>query len=435
MCDTLVVLPEYKKTGITIFAKNSDREPNEPNIPTRVGRAEHKKGTVLRCTYITIDQVPLTYDIFMIKPSWMWGAEMGVNEHAVALGNEALFTRSRPGPPALTGMDLVRLALERSCTSREAVEVIVSLLERYGQGGNCGYSRKLRYDNSFLIADPSSAWLLETVGKYWATKRVNGCMAISNALILHDDYDECSANFWRKRNGELSDFKKTWEHALITRIARGEARRRFSAHFLKNHEEPLTAHQVMKFLRWHAPRDAEQLFRHRTYQSLCMHAGGPFSFQTTGSLVAEMDQSGARAWYTGSSLPCISLFKPFHFTTVSPAQQEKPGPLAQAAAFWMKREHFHRLILGKCFDNLDWFLAERDALEGELLKRSRVLQTVRQKEELLNYAFNQEQKMIGRAVAESESRPFSPQGGPMYRYYWAKQNRLLSRQPSTSGGK
>ncbi len=30
MCDTLVALQNSAKEGVTIFAKNSDREPNEP---------------------------------------------------------------------------------------------------------------------------------------------------------------------------------------------------------------------------------------------------------------------------------------------------------------------------------------------------------------------------------------------------------------------
>jgi secernin len=65
----------------------------------------------------------------------------------VAIGNEAIKTNT--GDPkkerSLIGMDYVRLALERSRTAREAVDIISNLLEQYGQGGECGYSRSFKY--------------------------------------------------------------------------------------------------------------------------------------------------------------------------------------------------------------------------------------------------------------------------------------------------
>ena len=66
------------------------------------------------------------------KPAWMWGAEMGANEHGVAIGNEAVWNRlSDPvydAVPRLLGMDLLRLGLERGRTAYEALQVITTLL-------------------------------------------------------------------------------------------------------------------------------------------------------------------------------------------------------------------------------------------------------------------------------------------------------------------
>jgi len=187
MCDTFVVIPEK---GPVIFGKNSDREPNEAQSVEYHPPADHVPGTPLTCTYIAIPQVARTHGILISRPAWMWGAEMGMNEFGVTIGNEAVFTRMPvQKKDALTGMDLLRLALERSETAGEALEVIIQLLETFGQGGNCGFTQKLYYHNSYLIADPREAWLLETAGSFWAAKRVRERAAISNRLTIGSDYD------------------------------------------------------------------------------------------------------------------------------------------------------------------------------------------------------------------------------------------------------
>ncbi len=108
------------------------------------------------------------------KPFWIWGAEMGANEHGATLGNEAVFTRVPCGKrPDLIGMDLLRLALERGRTAHEALEVITGPLAEHGQSGNCGLKHPTYYHNSFLIADLHSAWVLETARPHWAAERVH----------------------------------------------------------------------------------------------------------------------------------------------------------------------------------------------------------------------------------------------------------------------
>ncbi len=122
--------------------------------------------------------------VLLFKPDWIWGAEMGVNEHGVAIGNEAVFTRTKKEKAGLIGMDLLRLALERADSAQSAAEVIVDLLAQYGQGGNCGYSKDFRYDNSFLIVDPTGALVLETAGRSYAAVPVSETAAISNRLTI-----------------------------------------------------------------------------------------------------------------------------------------------------------------------------------------------------------------------------------------------------------
>jgi secernin len=80
---------------------------------------------------------------------------------------------------------LPRLGLERSQTAEQAVQVISALLEKYGQGGPCSdIMPHLTYHNSFLIADPKEAWLLETAGEVWAAEKVTGLFYSPFLLVL-----------------------------------------------------------------------------------------------------------------------------------------------------------------------------------------------------------------------------------------------------------
>ena len=65
----------------------------------------------LQCTYIEIQQVAHTHAVILSKPAWIWGAEMGSNEHGVCIGNEAVWTKLScldDLEERLIGMDFVR---------------------------------------------------------------------------------------------------------------------------------------------------------------------------------------------------------------------------------------------------------------------------------------------------------------------------------------
>ena len=131
-----------------------------------------------------------TVSCVLSVPSWCWGAEHGVNEAGVAMGNESIYTVLDPrgAPDGLIGMDLVRLGLQRATTARDAVAVVIEHIERYGQGGS-GHdtsdgSRPRPYWSSFLVADPHEAWVIETSGRTVATMPVTDTWAISNRTTI-----------------------------------------------------------------------------------------------------------------------------------------------------------------------------------------------------------------------------------------------------------
>src|SRR5665213_3889724 len=109
MCDTLIATPAVTARGAMLFGKNSDRERNEAQVLEMHPRRDHGRGASVRLTYVQIDQVIRTNACLISRPFWMWGAEMGANEHGVVIGNEAVFTDQPYAPAGLTGMDLLRL--------------------------------------------------------------------------------------------------------------------------------------------------------------------------------------------------------------------------------------------------------------------------------------------------------------------------------------
>jgi secernin len=203
-CDTWVALPDSTECGFTILGKNSDRPIFDCQPLIFVPGQKWPAGSKLELEYITIPQVDETCTTMGSSPYWCWGYEEGLNEYGVAIGNEAIFTKTfkeaaaaykkGEGPKlGLLGMDLLRLGLERGKTAREALEVITSLLEKYGQFGSgvpTADHPDGGYDNSYIIADPNEAWVLETVGNRWVAKRfTKSVTSISNEPSIRADWD------------------------------------------------------------------------------------------------------------------------------------------------------------------------------------------------------------------------------------------------------
>lgn len=345
MCDTLVSLAP---DGV-LFAKNSDRDPNEAQVLRWYPAQEHPAGSVLRCTWSEIPQVAQTSAVVLSQPWWMWGAEMGANEHGVVIGNEAVFTRGARTAGAeapLLGMDLVRLALERASTAQDAVGVIVDLLEKHGQGGSCSHEHpRFTYDSSYLVADPTGAVVLETAGRRWATEEVTGRgRSISNGLTI-------------------PAFAATHADPVRGRVAACAVRRARTEMAAVAGTSPL---DLMAALRDHG--DAAGPVWSPVNGALsapCAHAGGLVtSTQSTASWVADL-RAAPLHWVTGTSAPCTSVFKPVRVSEpldVDPAAM--PTNAYDPAYRWWRHERLHRLAMRDAAASLARFAAERDRIEA-----------------------------------------------------------------------
>jgi secernin len=309
MCDTLCV----RTSGAMLFAKNSDRHPDEAQVVEWHER--RAGGDALRTQYLTIDD-PGAYAFLGSRPMWLWGVEQGVNEHAVAIGNEKIWTIDRPRDqrPALIGMDLVRLGLERARTADEALTVLTTLLERHGQGGSGEPHRDEPYYSSFLIADPGAGFVLETSNRTWAAKPIGAGAAVSNRISLGTDWTHASADV--APNTDFDSYRRLSMPTVIadprlavTRaaVARGEV---------------TTPADLARTLRSHGPdRDGSTLPVEADADgngfTVCMHRREMLS-QTTASMIAELrPDAPPRAWVCVGN-PCVGVYVPTFGSAVAP---------------------------------------------------------------------------------------------------------------------
>lgn len=396
MCDTIVV----KRAGAVFFAKNSGRDPNEAQMLDWQPRTDHPAGATVRCTWIEIPQVRRTHAVLLSRPFWMWGAEMGANEHDVVIGNEAIFTREPYAATGLTGMDLLRLALERADSAEAAVEAIVQLLETHGQGGGCGHEhRTFTYHNSFLVADPARAFVLETAGRRWATEEVSAARSISNGLTIEP--------FAR----DHSDTVKTWASSCRLRRARTQ-------HLA---DEAHDAAAMMRILRDHGAGHREPHYNmlNGGLTAPCMHAGGlAAASQTTASWVAELRPEGARHWVTATAAPCCGLFKPVRVS--EPLTLAAPTDTADNESLWWRNERLHRQVVRDPATLYPKFTGERDEVER------RWLADPPEPAE----AFAQGDRLLERWTADVLAVPVSDTRPWYVRRYWAKRDlRAGMREP------
>jgi dipeptidase len=378
MCDTLVATPDATKDGVAIFAKNSDREPNEAQQIISIAAKDYSPGSSVSCTYIEIPQAPHTNAVVLSKPFWIWGAEMGANEYGVVIGNEAVFSKvPAPRQNALIGMDLLRLGLERAQTARGAIEVMTELLERFGQGGNCGFKHKTFYHNSFIAADPHEAWLLETINKSWAAKQIIGVYAISNGLTIDRNWDYGSEGLindavqkkWCANRDDFH-FARCYSDLIYTKFSDSRRRRNRAMYLLEQNKNSLDITKVISILRDHGNLSHDwRPDKGITGCSICMHAGfGPVRFsQTTGSMVSWLHPDRAAHFFTGTAAPCSGIFKPVWTDVPIPDTGAEPSGVYDGSSLFWRHEKLHRAILKDYNGLLPLYQDERDTLEHKFI--------------------------------------------------------------------
>lgn len=190
-CTNLIAGPKATTDGSVMVTYAADSH-NLYGMLTHTPAADHKPGSLRKVVEWdtgkplgSIPQVAHTYNVVG-----------NMNEHQVAIGestwggHEEL--QDTTGNSIIDYGSLIQIALERSKTAREAIEVMTDLVDKYGYASS---------GESFSIADKNEVWVMEMIGK-GAEKG-----AVWIAVRIPDDAISGHANEPRIRKVDLKDKK------------------------------------------------------------------------------------------------------------------------------------------------------------------------------------------------------------------------------------
>jgi len=396
MCDTWVAMQDVTRDGRVIFAKNSDRPIFDCQPLLFQPRRRWPAGSRIQTGFVELPQVEETFAHLGSSLYWCWGYEEGINEWGLVIGNEAVYTKAfqeeldayRQGKQSgfgLLGMDLIRVALERCRTAAQAVELIGGLVEEYGQFGsaNPGMPHETGgYDNSFILADPDEAWILETAGRRWAARRIRqGSTSISNQLSIRANWDLGSSDLidyarqkgWQPETvpGDRSsfDFAQAYIDEKMPRQI-SHIRMMRSRQLLAERSGQITPQWMMRIARDHY----EDTFLQGPYfdaanpdfLSLCMHVS-PADFtwgNTASSCVAVLPGRPGDLpvfWWTPGP-PCNGCYVPFF-----PYGSRLPEMVSNAGLLGKQVTPAHQVGEDQFSPNSYWWLFRRlnDWVKGD----------------------------------------------------------------------
>ncbi|MEN7549513.1 C69 family dipeptidase [Rapidithrix thailandica] len=432
MCSIFIATPTYTRHQTIILGKNMDGLANEGQALVRIP-ALHAPENYLTCTHIQIPQAQRTFEILLSRNSQHWGGEMGINEHQVAIACQEVESKVKRGSKStgLTGPDLVRLALERSTTAQTAMEVITGLIAEFKQTGSNNKAQ-----NTFLIADRKDAFLLETVEKEWAALTIHGFHALSNTFTIEKNFDYSSKNlveFAQKhkyiKKGDTFNFAKAFgpksKNTIREQLLQKQAQKADGQFDIRNAITLLSTHHLDqgKF----NPSKAN-------YKCACRHATGRMNpYQTNASMVVELRTSQiATTWYTGTSNPCLSLYKPVYIpgNNLYEGLTQVPGPFKDESLWW-QAEIFFREVSKNYKSAKALFEKERQQIQKEWLEKDQILlQNKNTKEEAFtelskSCLHKHTKKLMEWQYHFRKSKLKNGQFSPLYNYYLDSLNKKV----------
>lgn len=407
MCDTFVALSDATADGAVLLAKNADTEVNEAQQILRLPARDYGPSTALRVTHLAIPQAARTHEVILDRSFWAWGGEIGCNEHGVAIGNEATFSNQTADRDGVIILDLLRLALERATTAREAVAVVGHHVEAYGQGGNVQMMGNYRFDTGLLAADRTEAWVVNCAGHHWAARRARSTEAISNRYQITDDWELSSL----AAAGPKVDFRARFADAAREHEAGASERETCATGLLAARRGRITMHDMAAVLRDVGDAATYDAVGDERPVRVCMHAGPtPQRFwHATGAMITEVLPDSVTVWMTGTSATDLSIFKPLFFGVPLPDVGLQPTGTDDGATLWWRHERLHRRAMARYQEVKPEIRAEFDALERQFHAGSVAVRhgSTASKEKFVHWCWQEAALATERWIERLEQRPYA----------------------------
>jgi len=203
-CTNLIAGPKATADGSVMVTYAADSH-NLYGMLTHTPAADHAPGTVRKVVEWdtgkplgSIPQIPHTYNVVG-----------NINEHQVAIGESTWGGHEEltdtTGNSVIDYGSLIQIALERSKTAREAIQVMADLVDKYGYASS---------GESFSIADKNEVWVMEMIGK-GAEKG-----AVWIAVRIPDDAISGHANEPRIRKVNMKDKQNVMHSKDVVSFAR-----------------------------------------------------------------------------------------------------------------------------------------------------------------------------------------------------------------------
>jgi len=333
-CTAIVADRSSTSNGRVLIAKNKDLSPNDCQVLDMKKREGHPANSKVRCEYIEIPQVPITYGWMGMKLPSQWGVGMGVNEHGVVITINAVESKEKfvDSEGGLSTPDVCRLGLERAKNVREAVKVMGGLIERYGQ----------RVEDSpaitgqiYIIADPKESWILESTVYHWCAIKVNGVDARANQFQITTDWNLASKDLvsyaieqgWCKSKRDFNfalAYSKQWP------VESSQIRWERATNLLEARKGSLKPSDFKEIMRDHY--EGTKLYYYPPHKSphrtICVD-------RTGSSMVVELRKDFPElsvVWIALSS-PCTSVYIPFWLPTGEVPRELVSG--GSDSAWWL----------------------------------------------------------------------------------------------------
>ena len=203
-CTNLIAGKKATTDGSVMVTYAADSH-NLYGMLTHTPAADHAPGTMRKVvewdTGKPLGEIP--------QPAHTYNVVGNINEHQVAIGESTWGGREElvdtTGNSVIDYGSLIQIALERSKTAREAIEVMTDLVDKYGYASS---------GESFSIADKNEVWVLELIGK-GAEKG-----AVWVAVRIPDDAISGHANEPRIRKVDFKDKKNVLHSRDVISFAR-----------------------------------------------------------------------------------------------------------------------------------------------------------------------------------------------------------------------